>query len=61
MKKLTAPQFIFSKLNIIRNYACSPRMFILIPANNEFRMSYNWKNTEQYAEKRGSNTASQWR
>lgn len=34
MKKLTLPQFIFSQLNIIRNYACSPWIFILILASN---------------------------
>lgn len=39
MKKLIIPQFMFSELNIIGNYACSPWMFILISANNEFRMS----------------------
>lgn len=49
MKKLTISQFMFSELNIIRNYACSHWMFILISANNEFRM--NLKNTEQYVAK----------
>lgn len=34
MKKLTLPQFIFSQLNIIGNYACSPWIFTLILATN---------------------------